>query len=308
MPDNGAVTRTAVIGFALARDERLARWIDRNVTFPASMVDRITPATDASVRRLLAHRFGVADRWPVVAEPFRQWIVEDRFCNGRPPLDLVGVRFVEDLGFYKLMKTRLLNAGHSALGYLGGLTGDYDTTGDALTNPVFVDYLTALMRDEITCLLPEVPGVDLDAYRRTLLERFANPRIGDRLSRLCGRGSTKMPAYLLPSLVEARSQGRPAPLLTLAVAAWCRYLRGYDLNGNPVELRDSRGERLQALARAGGSDPRPLLAERAVFGPLGDDPQFVARLEWAMQNLETYGPAAVICENLATSRLVTGDR
>ena len=302
VPDNGAAARAAVLGFAAARDPRLADWIDAHVTFPASMVDRITPETDDAARALVAGRFGVRDRSPVVTEPFSQWVVEDDFCNGRPPLERVGVQFVDDVAPYKLIKTRLLNASHSALGYLGYLTGRYRTTAEAMANPVIADYLAALMREEITALLPEVPGVDLHAYRHTLLRRFANPRISDQLTRLCGRGSVKMPAYLLPSLIAARAAGRPAALLTLAVAGWCRYLRGYDLNGDRIEINDVLRHVLQPLA-GHGSDPRPLLSQRAVFGALADDAEFVGALEWAIRDIEEYGPTAAIADHLATELL-----
>lgn len=244
------------------------------------MVDRITPETDAIGRELVTRRFGLLDRSPVITEPFTQWVIEDRFCTGRPPLDRVGVRFVDDVTPYKLMKTRLLNAGHSALGYLGYLgylVGGYTTSSEAMTNPVIRDYLAALMCQEITASLPEVPGIDLATYQRTVLERFSNPQISDQLSRLCGRGSTKVPAYLLPSLIAARAEGRPTTLLTLAVAGWCRYLQGHDLNGDPIEINDPRRNILQPLALAKGTDPRPLFAERDIFGHLGDDPEFVRR-------------------------------
>ncbi|MGK5677717.1 mannitol dehydrogenase family protein [Actinoplanes sp. URMC 104] len=304
LPDNGAAARATVLGLAGLRDRSLAAWIEAHVSFPAGMVDRITPATDGAARDLVAGRFGVADRCPVVAEPFRQWVVEDDFRAGRPPLERVGVQFVPDVTPYKLMKTRLLNAGHSALGYLGALTGEYGTSSEAMANPVIADYLAVLMREEIAPLLPEVPGIDLDAYQRTVLRRFANPMISDQLARLCGRGSTKMPAYLLPTLAHARRDDRPALLLSLAVAAWFCYLRGYDLNGAPIEVRDRLADVLQARARAGGNDPRPLLAERRLFGPLADDPAFAAMLECALHDLEMYGPAATICDYLATELLV----
>jgi fructuronate reductase/mannitol 2-dehydrogenase len=300
IPENGAAARTAVLDFARLRDERLASWIADHASFPASMVDRITPETDDGASALVAGQFGVRDRWPVTTEPFRQWVIEDDFCNGRPPLERVGVHFVDDVAPYKLMKTRLLNAGHSALGYLGCLTGDYRTTGEAMANPVIADYLAALMRSEIADLLPEVPGIDLDAYQRTLLERFANPRISDQLSRLCGRGSTKMTAYLLPSLIAARQAGRPSALLTLAVAGWCRYLQGSDLKGNHIDIDDAHKDVLQPLAIQHGPDPRPLLGQRAIFGRLGDDPEFVTALEWAIRDIEEYGPAATIADHLAT--------
>ncbi|GAB2614959.1 mannitol 2-dehydrogenase [Paractinoplanes abujensis] len=305
LPDNGAAARAAVLGPARLRDRALAAWIDAHVSFPASMVDRITPATGAATRRLVASRFGIDDRSPVVTEPFRQWVVEDDFPYGRPPLEQFGVHFVPDVTPYRLMKTRLLNAGHSALGYLGSLTGEYRTSSEAMTNPVIADYLAVLMREEIAPLLPKVPGIDLDAYQARVLRRFANPRISDQLSRLCGRGSTKMPAYLLPSLADARRTGRPALLLSLAVAAWFCYLRGYDLNGAPIEVRDALAETLQARARAGGNDPRPLLAEHRLFGSLAADPGLAGTLENALHDLEVYGPAATICDYLATE-LLTG--
>lgn len=304
LPDNGAAARTATLASARALGHGLAGWIDANATFPSSMVDRITPATDDAARALVAATFGVRDRSPVITEPFRQWVVQDAFCNGRPPLERAGVRFVPDVGPYQVMKTRLLNAGHSALGYLGHLTGRHVTTSDAMTDPVFAAYLAALMSDEIAGLLPEVPGIDLDDYIRTLLDRFANPRIGDRLTRLCGRGSTKMPAYLLPSLVAARAAGRPSALLTLAVAGWFRYLRGYDREGNRFDIADAHRDVLQPLAAHPGGDPAPLLRQRAIFGRLGDDPEFVEALRWAIRAIDEHGPEAAIADQLAT-RLLT---
>jgi fructuronate reductase/mannitol 2-dehydrogenase len=201
---------------------------------------------------------------------------------------------------YRLLKTRLLNAGHSAVGYLGTLAGGYLTTSDVMQNPVFVDYLTALMRDEIAGVLPPVPGIDVDAYQRTLLDRFANPRISDQLSRLCARGSTKMPAYLLPSLLDAQRRGQRSPLLTLAVAAWFRYLRGHDLHGNPIDVHDTNWDRLRPLATA--EHPRTLLAERAIFGHLGDNPQFTADLQHAIHALDTHGPITAMRTHLAAER------
>jgi mannitol 2-dehydrogenase len=292
LPDNGASARAAVLGLARLRRHGLAAWIDAHVSFPASMVDRITPRPDDATRRFVADRYGVHDQSPVVTEPFSQWIVEDDFRAGRPPLEEVGVQFVNDVTPYKVMKTRLLNGSHCALAYLATLAGPYRTTSAAMANPAIASYLRALMREEIMPLLPPVPGVDLDAYQRTLLDRFANPRISDQLSRLAARGSTKMPAYLLPSLIEAREQGRPATLLTLAVAAWFCYLRGYDLAGTPIDVQDTRRDELRTRALAGGTDPRPLLADRAIFGPLGDDPGFVTNLERALTGLLTRGACA----------------
>jgi len=288
MPSNGTAARTAVVGFARLRDEVLARWIADNVAFPSSMVDRITPSTSPEQRDTIAEDLRIDDNWPVITEPFTQWFVEDSFSNGRPPLDTVGVRFVPDIGRYELMKTRLLNASHCALGFLGQLAG-LETTDQAVGDPVFHDYLDQLMVGEVIPLLPRPEGVDLDEYEATLLRRFANPAIGDQLSRLARRGSTKMPNYLLPSLCHALREDRPHELLTLAVAGWMRYLRGTDEAGRPLEVQDQLADRLQELARSGGTDPRPLLGERAVFGDLVEDEAFVGRLEAALRQLEDDG-------------------
>jgi fructuronate reductase/mannitol 2-dehydrogenase len=304
MRHNGEAARTAVVGFAALRDEGLATWIAANVAFPSSMVDRITPQTSPEEREEIVRTFGVDDQWPVVTEPFSQWIVEDAFCNGRPPLDQVGVRIVDDVARYELMKTRLLNASHSALGYLGYLAG-YSRTDEVMADPVFHDYIARLMDQEVSPLLPDPHGVDLADYRRTLLERFANPAIGDQLERLCGRGSTKVPNYLLPSLRDALDQGRPHALLTLAVAGWCRYLRGVDYDGNPIEIKDARREQLQELARAGGRDPRPLLAERSVFDSLGERAAFVEELERTLERLDRDGVRATVAAHLTGAFEVT---
>jgi fructuronate reductase/mannitol 2-dehydrogenase len=293
LPANGMVARTAVVSFARLRDEGLARWIDAHVAFPSCMVDRITPTTTQADREMVERDFGVRDRWPVMTEPFSQWIVEDSFSHGRPPLDEVGVRFVPDVRPYALMKTRLLNASHSALGYLGSLAG-HRRTDEAMDDPVFAGYLERMMADEITPLLPPVAGIDLPAYRADLLERLRNPAIGDRLSRLCRNGSAKVPRHLLTSLREARSTDRSHALLTLAVAGWMRHLSGVDDDGRPLTIDDPLGERLQALALEGGTDPRPLLAERATFGSLGADPDFADALQQDLVELEAGGARALV--------------
>ena len=203
MHRNGDAARAAVVGFARLRDEVLARWIADRGSFPSSMVDRITPHTPPGEREAVARRYGVDDRWPVITEPFSQWVIEDDFCNGRPPLDQVGVRFVADVAAYELMKTRLLNASHCALGYLGSLAG-LGTLDEVMAEPVFAHYVERLMDDEVTPLLPTPEGIDLADYKRALLQRFANPAIADGLPRLCRRGSSKMPHHLLPSLQEAQ--------------------------------------------------------------------------------------------------------
>ncbi|WNG88062.1 mannitol dehydrogenase family protein [Mycobacterium sp. ITM-2016-00317] len=293
VPDNGDAARTALVGFAEQRDAELARWIEQNVAFPSTMVDRITPKTTPTEITRIAETHGIADRWPVVAEPFRQWVIEDAFCNGRPPLDGVGAQFVPDVAPYKLVKTRLLNGSHCAVSYLGILLR-HETTDAAMNDPDVYHYVEQLMRTELCPLLDGTADVDLNDYCATLLERLSNPGVADRLSRLAARGSTKMPSYLLPSLQQARRENRPTSMLTLAVAAWFRYLRGYDLSGRPITVEDQRAEELTPIAKVGLSDPRPLLAVRKYFGDLGDDEGFVLELERMLRDIDQRGLAATL--------------
>jgi mannitol-1-phosphate/altronate dehydrogenase len=294
MPANGAIARAAVVGEAARRDPALARWIDERGAFPSSMVDRITPTTTQADRELLAREFGVRDRWPVMTEPFSQWIVEDEFCHGRPPLDEVGVQFVRDVSPYALTKTRLLNGVHSALGYVGSL-GGHARIDEVMADPPFAAYAERMMDEEIAPLLPRVPGIELPAYCSALSERLGNAAVGDRLSRLCRNGSTKVPRHLLSSIREARALGRPHPRLTLAVAAWCRYLRTIGDEEDPAAAR------LRSLARAGGDDPRPLLADGATFGSVGADPDFAEAVARDIRALGAQGARAVVAARSLTT-------
>jgi mannitol 2-dehydrogenase len=301
LPDNGATARSAVVAYARLRDEeRFADWIENEVSFPSTVVDRITPVTEPVHREVLERDFGIHDRCPVVAEDFIQWIVEDDFCNERPPLEEVGVQFVPDSRPYELHKKRLLNGSHSAIGYLGHLCG-HDRIDEAVGDPLLRRFVERLM-GEVAPLLPDVLGLDVDEYRETLLERFGNPRVGDRLRRLCGRGSTKMPAYLLPSLQEAVEEGLPHETLTLALAAWVRYLTGVDCEGRPIEVEDARWDELKPLARRAAADPRPLLEVRDVFGALADDEAFVERLTETIRLLDARGPVAVTADRISSRK------
>jgi mannitol 2-dehydrogenase len=295
--DAAAASRAAVLALAERHDPALVRWVEQHVSFPDAMVDRITPATEDSHRQLLAEGFGLRDRWPVVTEPFSQWVVENSFAGDRPPLDQVGVQFVADVGPHKRAKTRLLNGTHCALGFLGVLAG-YRDTGEAMADPLLQAYVSALMAQEVAPLLPPVPGLDLAGYQQTLLTRLANPVLVDPLLRLAGRASTKVPAYLLPSLREAADQGRPYQLLALAVAAWLHCLR----QPGGLGLADTRGPELQALAAQGGADPRAVL-HVDLFGEIGHHPQVVGTLRRQLETLGKQGWQAAISSALASTAL-----
>jgi mannitol 2-dehydrogenase len=293
IPENGQATRTALVSFAALRDPTLGRWIDRHVAFPSTMVDRITPTTTWAEKRFVERSFGIADKCPVIAEPFRQWIVEDAFCNGRPPLEEVGVDFIADVSGYKLVKTRLLNGMHCAIPYLGTLAG-YERIHEAVGDPVLGRYVEQLMREEVAPLLPAPGGLDIQHYCTTTLDRFHNPRVSDRLSRLATRGSMKMPAFLLSSLREAIAAGRPHTLLMLAVAGWVRYMRGTDLAGRDIDIQDPQADALQTLATPGKNYPETILRNQDVFEDLWLVPGFVDRIGQMIQAFDTRGVTATV--------------
>jgi mannitol 2-dehydrogenase len=293
IPDNGHAARTALVSFAALRDSTLGRWIDRHVAFPSTMVDRIAPKTSQADRELVERNFGIVDRCPVLTEPYRQWIIEDTFCNSRPPLEEVGADFVTDVTRHKLIKTRLLNGTHCAIAYLAMLAG-YEWVHEAMGDPLFGSYVEQLMRNEISPLLPAVPGVDVEDYCATTLDRLRNPRIGDRLSRLAARGSVKMPAYLLPSLHDAIVAGREHTLLILAVAGWARYLCGKDLRGRNLHIEDPQAKLLTTLATLGKNRPDPLLRNHEIFGDLRLVPGFVDRLAEMIEAIDSQGVARTL--------------
>jgi mannitol 2-dehydrogenase len=287
IPDDTQAARTALVSFAALKDPGLARWIDTHVAFPSTMVDRITPQTSNSERQFVEQTFGVADKWPVLTEPYCQWVIEDTFSNGRPPLHEVGAQFVADVSDHKLVKTRLLNGTHIALACLATLAS-YQRTDEAMKDRVIFEYVEQLMRDEIQPLLPAVPGMNTPGYRQTLLARLSNPRMSDQLSRLARRGSTKMASFLLPSLQEAIAQDRPHTLLMLAIAGWARYLRGYDLKGREIRIDDPQAALLTKLATMAGDNPDPLLRHE-IFAELRLVPAFAECLGDMIANIDEDG-------------------
>ena len=291
---NGDVTRKVLLRFAELRDPSLQDWLAEHGAFPNCMVDRITPATTDADRALVRDSFGIEDAWPVVTEPFRQWVIEDHFCDGRPPFEKVGVQMTPDVHPYETMKIRLLNASHSAMGYLGYLAG-YTYIYEIMADPQFRKYILDLMHEEVTPILPPVPGVDLDDYKKTLVERFANPTIKDQATRICLDGSAKLPKFILPTIREQLARGGSVRRLSLAVASWCRFLAGSDEQGKPIEIQDPMADTLHRQAKAAGTDPRPFLGMREIFGD--DLPQsavFVEQVGDALQSLYAVGARATL--------------
>ncbi len=272
---NGDVARAMLLAFTQLRDPMLAAWLAQHGAFPNNMVDRITPATTDAHRALLRDRFGLQDAWPVVTEPFMQWVIEDHFPLGRPAWEQVGAQITDDVLPYEKMKLRLLNAGHQAICYLGMLLG-YEYAHEAMQDAGIRQLFIRMMDIEVTPLLPAVAGIDLDLYKRTLVERFANPAIRDQLARIGTEGSARIPKFVLPSIREQLDRDGPIAMLGFTVACWFRYLAGTADSGASMPLIDPYADRLREQALIGGADPGALLSLREFFGALPDQPRFVA--------------------------------
>jgi mannitol 2-dehydrogenase len=297
IPGNGHVTENAVAGLAELSDPELAAWIRANVAFPNSMVDRITPATTDRERAILRDQYGVEDNWPVFCEAFRQWVVEDRFPTGRPALEKVGVTFTGDVAPYELMKIRILNGGHAAIAYPAGLL-DIHFVHEAMEDKQIATFLETLEKREILPVVPPPPQVDLEAYRRKVAERFANPKIGDTISRLCLDGSNRQPKFILPTARDRIAAGQGVKGLALVSALWCRYAYGESESGKVIPPNDPSWDRLQAAAKPARDDPRAFLAMKDIFGDLAANATSVAAFSDALRALWTKGVRATLADYL----------
>ncbi|MDT5114888.1 MAG: mannitol 2-dehydrogenase [Mycobacterium sp.] len=291
--NNGAIAARAVLANAESRDPGLAQWIAEEARFPSSMVDRITPATTVQMAAEVRRDFGVNDRWPVVAEPFSAWVLEDEFADGRPPLEQAGVLLVDDVAPYELMKLRLLNAGHQCLAYFAHLCG-FEFVHEAAGDPVFADFLLAYFESEAIPTLPPVPGIDLHEFTRTLIERFANPGVRDTVARLCAFSSDRIPKWLIPVICDNLASDGSVRVAAAVVASWARYAEGTDEWGEPYEVVDQLADSLIPIARTQYENPTAFIEITAVFGDLAHQPRFVQAYSWALDSLHRKGARATL--------------
>ena len=300
LPHNGRTVATIVTRFAELRDRQLAGYIRNEVAFPATMVDRITPATIDEDRAAISARLGVDDLAPVVTEPFSQWVIEDRFPGGRPDWSIAGAEFVTDVAPYENMKLRLLNGSHSTLAYLGYLAG-YETVSDTMQDANYRRLAEGVMDDAATTLkMP--PGADVAAYKRALMERYANPALKHRTWQICMDGSQKLPQRLLGSIRDRLAAGAPVDRLVMGVAGWMRYVTGVDEHGKPIDVRDPLSARLRTIAdQAGLSAERlapALLEVREIFGTdLAADLRFRSAVTDALARIIAKGAKVAVAEN-----------
>jgi fructuronate reductase len=276
LPSNGETVGRIVTRLAQLRDPALGAWV-AGVAFPSTMVDRIVPSTTDADRESVAQLTGLDDAWPVPTEPFTQWVIEDKFCAGRPRFEQAGAQLVAEVEPFERMKLRMLNGSHSTMAYLGYLAG-YEYISEVMGDPDLVALVHGLMTEEAMPTL-QLEGIDLGAYRDQLLERFRNPALKHRTWQIAMDGSQKLPQRLLGTIRDRLAAGQSIERLALGVAGWMRYVTGVDERGGEIEVRDPLALRMAAIAADAGDDAEALyvglvgLAE--VFGTdLADNQAF----------------------------------
>jgi mannitol 2-dehydrogenase len=262
------------------------------------MVDRITPATGDRERRICAEMFGIDDAWPVFCEEFKQWVLEDNFTAGRPALEKVGVTFVKDVAPYEQMKIRILNGGHAVIGYLAGLL-DVHFVHEAMEHPLVSAFLKKVAKEEIIPCVPPVPDTDLGDYFKLVERRFANPKIGDTVRRLCLDGSNRQPKFIVPSIADRLKAGKGVTGLSLESALWCRYCFGTTESGAVIEANDPGWDRLQAVAHEAKTSPNAWLGMADIYGDTARSAVFAEAFTNALRSLWRKGTEATVKAYLA---------
>jgi mannitol 2-dehydrogenase len=298
LQSNGDTSRKALLAFAGLRSDSLQNWIAANVTFPNSMVDRITPRTTDEDRAAILRDYSIDDLCPVVTEPFRQWVLEDNFAAGRPALEKADVQFSSEVDLYEKTKMRLLNGGHICIAYCSALLG-LRFVSNALADPLLHQLLTSFLA-EVRVTLHDLPGISLDDYTASVLHRFSNVTIRDQIPRICSDGTAKMSKYIVPALTDLLAAGAPSQLPQLVIATWLFYLKGHAEDGTPITISDPLVDALSPFVASGGTDASLALSVRRVFGDLSvRHPQFAMNVQHYLNQLQAFGVRATIADALA---------
>jgi fructuronate reductase len=304
LPRNGDLLARLVREFASLHNEKLVDWIERTVPFPNSMVDRIVPAEGEGDLSLVEQLTGLHDAAPVMHEPFRQWVLEDRFLDrARPPWERAGVQFASDVSPFEQVKYRMLNASHSALAYLGYLAG-LETIFDAVSDDLFGRFIKRFWREDVIPVLAVPPGMNLGQYADQLLQRFSNPAIRHRLWHIAMDGTQKLPPRFLSTVRANLSRNRTFKFVALAIAGWMRYVSGVDELGNPIAVQDPLLFLLRERLDSAGADPtaqvRALTNIEQVFGhDLPTNKLFMSAVTEAFAALRREGARKAIAVALA---------
>jgi len=265
IPTNGTVLKNCVLFFCRELYPEISSWVEDQVSFPCSMVDRITPVTTPALIKELEDHYGIVDRWPVCGEDFCQWVLEDKFKTTVPGYAEAGVQIVKDAEPYELMKMRLLNGSHSALAYPSFLMG-FKMVDESTIDPLIKTFIRDRYMEEITPTLAPVPGIDLTIYKDTLIKRFSNKNIADTIRRLATDSTSKIPNFILKPLSEIIRHGGSHKAIIFALAAWTRYLEGKDEAGQTIIIEDANASFISEAARKAGSDPSGFLLAAGLEG------------------------------------------
>lgn len=300
LPNNGEVLEKVVLQFAQKISPALADWIKANATFPSTMIDRIVPATTDDDRRDIENRLGARDEGMVVCEPFSQWVVEDKFTDGRPEWEKVGVLLVKDVRVFEKIKLRLLNGAHSTIAYTGYLSG-FQYISEVMEQPAFVKLVTTYMAREAGETVAAPAGFDIEAYKQQLRDRFSNKALKHRTWQIAMDGSQKLPQRLLETLREQLKANGNIDILCLGVAAWIRYVSGVDEQGLAIEVSDPLAKELRAACDANQGNPAGMVKAVAsiqkVFGTdLIDEPRFIQTTTQWLERFYSKGVLASIQE------------
>ena len=294
LPNNGKVTRQVMLSFSELIDLKLSQWIAENVSFPCAMVDRITPATSEEHRAQLLNVSGIDDNWPVVCEPFTQWVIEDNFCNGRPAWETVGAEFTDNVGAYEEMKIGMLNGSHLAMALIGIISG-LEFAHHTMESTPLHHFIRDYMSKDVMPKLAPIANVDFALYQESLIDRFSNPVICDQLQRIGSDASSKFPKFILPTLIYLLDNGKNIDRIALVVAAWIIYLKGVDGKGQSFEIADPKNEILQSALLQEGDLVTNFLAIEDVFGDqILHSEVFVDCVQSQLISLNSLGPAKTL--------------
>ncbi|WP_298837234.1 mannitol dehydrogenase family protein [uncultured Roseobacter sp.] len=294
---NGAVLKQTLVALARMADPELALWICNNVAFPNSMVDCIVPATGAS-EIALAGRLGIDDAAPVTHENFRQWVIEDNFCAGRPDWDRAGAVFSDRVHDYEAMKIRILNGGHQVIANAGELLS-CETIADCMAHPLIAGMFRKVQREEITPYVSAVPDMEPGTYAELIQSRFANPEIRDTTRRVAFDGSSRHPGFVLPVLRDAVAAGGSISGLSLVEALWARMCAGTREDGSLIEANDPFWDDLHRAALEARENPRAWLEQRQYYGALADNDVFAAAFSGWLTTIWSIGTSGALQQYLA---------
>lgn len=284
---NGAILRRVVVSLAAMSDPSLATWIDTNCTFPNSMVDCIVPAT-GDIEHALVRDFGIDDKAPVTHENFRQWVIEDTFCAGRPDWDTVGATFSADVHAYESMKLRILNGGHQLISIPADLLG-IQTIAAAMAHKGIHGFLRKTIAHEVAPNVAAVPGMQPLDYLDLIDRRFSNPDIVDTTRRVAFDGSSRQPGFIIPSIKDALASGLPVEGLALMSALWMRYCTGIRADGSSIEPNDPHWDALNRVAVAALANPALWIEQQHYYGALADNAVFARAFINAANTINDHG-------------------